>query len=107
MQTAIHWFRRDLRVTDNTALSEAERRAVRVLPVFIFEDAFRTGPDVGSARLTFLLHSLESLRRNLETLGYPLIIRHGPSEQELAKLCLETKAQAVFCNRRYEPYAQA
>lgn len=107
MKIAIHWFRRDLRVTDNTALSEAVKRAETVIPVFILEDAFRTGPDVGAARLAFLLQSLESLRQNLKHLGYPLIVRRGKSEIELPKLCHEIKAEAVFCNRRYEPYADA
>jgi deoxyribodipyrimidine photo-lyase len=103
----IHWFRRDLRVSDNTALSEAMKRAGVVVPVFILEDAFRTGPDVGAARLAFLLRSLESLRENLKWLGYPLIVRRGKSEAELPKLCREIGAEAVFCNRRYEPYAEA
>ncbi len=107
MKTAVHWFRRDLRVSDNTALSEAVQRAERVVPVFILEDAFRTGPDVGAARLAFLLRSLDSLRKNLAELGYPLVIRRGRSEVELPRLCAELGAQAVFCNKRYEPYAQA
>jgi deoxyribodipyrimidine photo-lyase len=107
LKIAIHWFRRDLRISDNTALSEAVRRAELVVPVFILEDAFRTGPDVGAARLAFLLRSLESLRKNLEHLGYPLVIRSGRSEVELPKLCQEIGAEAVFCNKRYEPYAQA
>ncbi|HMP84933.1 MAG TPA: deoxyribodipyrimidine photo-lyase, partial [Verrucomicrobiota bacterium] len=107
MQRVIHWFRRDLRVTDNTALSEAVKRAEQIIPVFILEDAFRTGPDVGAARLAFLLQSLESLQRNLAELGYTLIVRSGKSEEVLPKLCKETGAQAVFANKRYEPYAQA
>jgi deoxyribodipyrimidine photo-lyase len=107
VKLAIYWFRRDLRVSDNTALTEAARRAEVVVPVFILEDAFRTGPDVGAARLAFLLSSLESLRKNLEVLGYPLIVRHGRSEALLPKLAREVGAEAVFCNRRYEPYAQA
>ena len=102
----IHWFRRDLRVSDNVALSEAVKRAERVLPVFIFEDAFRTGPDVGAARLEFLLQSVEFLRKNLAELGYPLVVRAGKSEEILPKLCRESGAQAVFANKRYEPYAQ-
>lgn len=107
MKRVIHWFRRDLRVSDNTALSEASRRAEQVIPVFILEDAFRTGPDVGAARLAFLLQSVESLRRNLAELGYTLIIRSGKSEEVLPRLCQEIGAQAVFANKRYEPYAQA
>jgi deoxyribodipyrimidine photo-lyase len=107
LKKVIHWFRRDLRVSDNVALVEAARQAETVIPVFILEDAFRTGPDVGAARLEFLLRSLDSLANNLAALGYTLIVRRGRSEIELPKLCLETKAEAVFCNRRYEPYAQA
>jgi deoxyribodipyrimidine photo-lyase len=106
VKTVIHWFRRDLRISDNTALSEAARRAEKVVPVFIFEDAFRTGPDVGAARLAFLLQSVESLRKNLLELGHPLVIRCGKSEEILPQLCREAGAQAVFANKRYEPYEQ-
>ena len=105
MKTVIHWFRRDLRITDNTALSEAARRAETVVPVFILEDALRSGPDVGAARLTFLLRSVESLGRNLAELGYPLIVRRGKSELEIPKLAKELGAECVFANKRTEPYA--
>src|SRR5271168_3011352 len=106
MKTVIHWFRRDLRITDNTALHHAAKRAETVIPLFIFEDAFRTGPDVGAARLAFLLQSVESLRKNLAELGHHLVIRCGKSEAILPQLCRETGAVAVFANKRYEPYAK-
>lgn len=106
MKTVIHWFRRDLRVSDNVALSEAAKRAENVIPLFIFEDAFRTGPDVGAARLAFLLQSVESLRKNLAELGHTLIVRCGKSEEILPKFANEVGAQAVFANKRYEPYTQ-
>ncbi|HEY1172919.1 MAG TPA: deoxyribodipyrimidine photo-lyase [Verrucomicrobiae bacterium] len=107
VKRVIHWFRRDLRVSDNTALSEAARQAEIIIPVFILEDAFKTGPDVGAARAAFLLHSVDSLRKNLEHLGYPLIIRCGKSIELIPLLAKELKAEAVFCNARYEPYADA
>ena len=107
MKLALHWFRRDLRVHDNTAFSRAVSQAERVVPVFILEDALRTGPDVGAARLAFLLRSLDELRTTLKELGYPLIVRRGRSEQEIPALARELGAEAVFCNKRYEPYAQA
>lgn len=106
MKTVIHWFRRDLRVTDNVALSEAAKRAEVVIPLFIFEDAFRTGPDVGAARLAFLLQSVESLRNNLSELGHTLVVRCGKSEEILPAFAKETGAQCVFANKRYEPYTQ-
>jgi len=93
------------RHADLAAKVQAQWRAEQVIPVFVLEDAFRTGPDVGAARLSFLLRSLESLRRNLESLGYPLIIRHGRSVDVIPALARELKAEAVFANRRYEPYA--
>ena len=107
MNVVLHWFRRDLRISDNTALSEAVRQGDQVIPVFILEDALRTGPDVGAGRLAFLLQSVESLRKNLAELGCPLIIRSGRSEELIPLLCRETGARAVFANKRYEPYAQA
>lgn len=107
MKLAIHWFRRDLRVTDNTALHHASQRAEKVVPVFILEEALSAGPDVGAARLEFLLQSVESLRKNLQTLDYELILRAGKSEEEIPKLCAELGAAAVFANKRYEPYAAA
>ena len=106
MKTVIHWFRRDLRVSDNTALGEAAGRAEQVVPVFIFEDAFRTGSDVGAARLAFLLQSVEALRKNLAGLGHTLVIRCGKSEDILPALAKEAGAQCVFANKRYEPYTQ-
>ena len=107
MSVVLHWFRRDLRISDNTALSEAARRGDQVVPLFILEDALRTGPDVGAGRLAFLLQSAEALRKNLAELGCPLIIRSGRSEELIPQLCRETGARAVFANKRSEPYAQA
>lgn len=105
MKKVIHWFRRDLRVTDNTALSEAVRRSEQVIPVFVLEDAWQTGPDVGAARAAFLLRSVESLRKSLEALGYPLVLRRGKSVEVIPALAKELGVEAVFANRRYEPYA--
>jgi deoxyribodipyrimidine photo-lyase len=106
VKTVIHWFRRDLRISDNTALVEASKRAETILPLFIFEDAFRTGPDVGAARMAFLLQSVESLRKNLADVGHRLVVRCGKSEEILPQLCEKAGVQAVFANKRYEPYAQ-
>ncbi len=107
MKRVLHWFRRDVRITDNTALSEAARRADEVVPVFVLEDALRTGPDVGAARVSFLLQSVESLRKNLASLGYPLLLPRGRSIDVIPALARELAVDAVFANRRYEPYALA
>jgi deoxyribodipyrimidine photo-lyase len=33
--TVLHWFRRDLRLTDNTALHHAAKSGRRVIPVYV------------------------------------------------------------------------
>ena len=107
MKTVIHWFRRDLRVTDNTSLWQAYSASDRVIPVFCWDDAILTAPDVGPARVNFLLRSLEALSRNLESLGHRLIIRHGRPEAILPALARESGAETVYANKDYEPYAIA
>lgn len=102
----IHWFRRDLRVSDNTALNEADMAGERVVPVFCWDEAILRSPDVGGARVAFLLESLRSLEANLASLGHRLVVRRGRPEEVLVALAREAGATAVFANRDYEPYAR-
>jgi len=106
LKTVLHWFRRDLRISDNSALHAAWTGSDRLIPVFCWDDALLKAPDVGPARVAFLLRSLESLARNLEAMGHRLIVRHGRPEAELVRLCQETGASAVYANRDYEPYSR-
>jgi deoxyribodipyrimidine photo-lyase len=105
VNTVLHWFRQDLRIRDNAALSEAIRRSKAVVPVFILEDSLHNTPGTGAVRLAFLLRSLAALRDSLAEAGLPLIVRRGPAETELVRLARETQAQAVFCNKCPEPAA--
>ncbi len=106
MKKVIHWFRRDLRIADNTALHEAYKRSEVLLPLFILDDSMLNSPDRGAVSLHCLLQSLQTLRQNLAGLGFPLIVRSGNPEQVLPDLCRELKPDAVFCNREYEPNAR-
>ena len=38
--TILYWIRRDMRVSDNPALSEAVNSGAYVIPVFIYDDRF-------------------------------------------------------------------
>ena len=107
MKTVLHWFRRDLRVSDNTSLWQAYTESDRVVMVFCWDEAILKSPDVGPARVNFLLRSLEALSRNLESLGHRLVVRQGPPESVIPALAREVDASAVFANRDYEPYAVA
>ena len=99
MKRVIHWFRRDLRVTDNTALAAAVREAGEVIPVYVVSGWKKKHLWTGAARQTFLCGSLASLDGNLRALGSRLIVREGEAEEALVKLARETGAEAVFTNR--------
>jgi deoxyribodipyrimidine photo-lyase len=104
--TVIHWFRRDLRLTDNTALNAAVKDGVQVVPVYVLSDWKKTHQWTGSIRQQFLAGCLEALSKNLEAIGSRLILRAGQADFEIEKLILETKASAVYFNRDYDPYGR-
>jgi deoxyribodipyrimidine photo-lyase len=83
MRRVIHWFRRDLRVTDNTALWHACDQADEVIPVYILSTWKKRHPWTGPNRQEFLCGCLESLSKNLEAIGGCLILRAGDPVQEL------------------------
>jgi deoxyribodipyrimidine photo-lyase len=104
--TIVHWFRRDLRVHDNTALFRASRDAERVVPVFLLDDHYGKDPGVGPARFRFLRESLEDLERGLDRLGGRLVVRPGPASRALPALLAETGAETVYANAEIGPYPQ-
>jgi deoxyribodipyrimidine photo-lyase len=104
--TIVHWFRRDLRVEDNTALARAARDDGRVVPVFVLDDHYAEDPNVGPARFRFLRESLEDLERRLGAIGGRLILRAGPAERALPALLAETGAGAVYANAEIGPYPE-
>ena len=103
----IHWFRRDLRLTDNTALHHAAQAAEQVVPVYILSSWKQQHGWTGPNRQQFLCGNLESLAKNLEALGSRLILRCGRADEELERLIRETQAEAVYFNRDYDPYGRA
>jgi deoxyribodipyrimidine photo-lyase len=105
MRRVILWFRRDLRVTDNTALSQACNGADEIFPVYILSSWKDQHHWTGSNRQEFLCGCLESLSRNLEVLGGRLILRAGHPVRELEKLVHETGAEAIFFSRGTDPYS--
>ncbi len=106
MKTAIWWIRRDLRLSDNQALAEALRQAEVVIPAFVLDENLLTSPYVGQSRLAFLLAGLRALDASLRTLGSALVLRRGDPLETLRLLKEETRAEAIFAEADYSPYAR-
>jgi deoxyribodipyrimidine photo-lyase len=102
------WFRRDLRVEDQTALFYAFQQEEQVLPLFIFDrhilDALEDKTD---ARVTFIYQQITSLKAFFEKHGSSMLVKYGHPEQIFQELVQEFEVQTVYTNRDYEPYAQS
>jgi deoxyribodipyrimidine photo-lyase len=100
----IVWFRQDLRLYDNPALSAAVQKDRPMLPVYILDDASPAEWRMGAASRWWLHQSLDSLNASLD--GQLLFLK-GDAEILLPELVSATGADSVFWNRRYEPWAVA
>ena len=101
----ILWFRRDLRLADNPALTHAVETGRPVIPVYILDPG--AAASTGGASRWWLDKSLRALDAALSVLGSRLILRRGDSEAELRRLIREAGAGTVFLNRCFEPDAFA
>lgn len=97
---AIHWFRQDLRLSDNPALARAAAHG-RVIPVYILDETNAGRYAMGGASRVWLHHSLTSLSKSL---GGQLAVFKGSAEDVLLQLSKQTGAKAVYWNRCYEPW---
>lgn len=108
MPTLIHWFRRDLRLFDNSALAAAAHDSGgMVLPVFVLDDVLLHpgGRFVAAARVRFLLQALAALDEALQQQHSRLVLRRGNPLEVLPRLLHESGAAGVYWNRDYSPYA--
>jgi deoxyribodipyrimidine photo-lyase len=103
----IVWFRNDLRLADNRALTAAVSSGAPVVCVYILDDATPGIWKQGGASRWWLDKSLAALGADIEARGGTLILRRGATATELPRIVSETKASAVFFTRTYEPWAVA
>ena len=103
---AVHWHRRDLRITDNTALYHASRQAESVIPLYIVSPWKKNHLWTGPGRQQFLSGCLASLAKNLTTISGRLIFRRGHALEVLEKFLAETNADALYFNRDPDPFGK-
>lgn len=103
--SVIHWFRRDLRLQDNTALHHALLAGDPVVPVFILDD-YILARGVDAERLRLLRSALVDLDNRLVERGSRLVVRRGDAARELNRLAQEMQSWGVYFNRDYTPYAR-
>lgn len=95
------WFRRDLRLSDNPALSTAADHG-EVLPLFIIDPLLWERS--GDVRRTYLLRSLEALDRSL---GGALHIAYGSPTDVLREMSARFGISMITAAADFAPYGRA
>lgn len=89
------WFKRDLRVHDNRALSRAAAQG-DVLPLYIAEPGLWQEADMSGRQWAFVEESLIELRADLATCGQPLIVRTGDVIEVLNDLLRQSRFSTLW-----------
>ena len=103
----IFWFRRDLRLLDNTGLNLALLKSKDVQPIFIFDkDIIEELPN-DDPRVNFLYDELQKINKKLVSYNSSLKVYHGNPLDVFKQLSKKNPELKVYANRDYEPYAIA
>lgn len=106
--TAVVWFRRDLRVRDLPALSEAVRASDRVVPLFVFDRQILGGRFASAGRTAWMLGCLRALDEALRERGGRLVVRDDDADviDQVVAVAREVGASAVHVSDDVTPYAR-
>ena len=102
----IFWFRRDLRLYDNSGLSAATSDKLKVLPIFIFDTSITNKLPENDRRINFIYDNLVEMDSELKKkYNSSLNIFKGKPIKIFKELIGNYKINSVYTNNDYEPYA--
>ena len=114
LDSALVWFRRDLRAFDNAALYHALKSARKVWCAFVFDSEILDPLPRADRRVEFIVECVDALDADLRALGerhgvrgVGLIVQHGNAAEAIVALANRLHVQAVFANHDDDPYALA
>jgi deoxyribodipyrimidine photo-lyase len=107
MAVSVMVFTRDLRVTDNPALSAAVGGSAAVLPLFVLDEVILARCAGQVNRLRFLLGSLADLDASLRARGGALVIRRGDWVTEVLTGARSAAASVIHVSDDVSGYATA
>ncbi len=105
-KVSVFWFRRDLRLEDNTALYHALRSPYPVLPVFIFDpEILNQLPDKEDRRVSFIHQTITNIDADLRKHRSSFYVVYDKVKDAFHKILDEFEVKEIFTNHDYEPYA--
>lgn len=103
----LFWFRRDLRIADNTGLYHALTSGKPVLALFIFDTDITDELPEDDPRVTYIHYNVRMLNLFLHISGSSICVRKGKPKTILKELVAQLKIGTVYANEDYEPYAKS
>ena len=102
----IFWFRRDLRLDDNTGLYRALKDNLNVIPIFIFDKDILHKLPKDDPRLSFIYETLKEMNEVIgNNYNSSIAFFYGTPLEVFRKLIETYNIEKVYTNRDYEPYA--
>ena len=102
----IFWFRRDLRLYDNSGLSAATHSKIKVIPIFIFDTSITDKLPNNDRRINFIYDNLAKIDLELKNkFNSSINVFKGEPVEIFKELIRNYKINSVFTNNDYEPYA--
>lgn len=104
---SVCWIRRDLRLNDNAALSAATALSKEMVLVFVFDiNILEKLKNKNDRRISYIHQTLLELDQKLRKKGSALVVLQGDPKNEIPGFAKRIKADAIFVNRDYEPFAK-
>ena len=104
-KTVIFWFRRDLRLNDNTGLYHSLKNNSKVLPIFIYDKNTLSKLNGTDHRLDFIQSSINDINVILNKKNKSLSTFYGNPLDVFSKLIKKYNISKVYTNTDYTPYS--
>ena len=98
MSVNVVWFKRDLRLNDNAAISDAIKRNLPIIFLFNLDSQRIARPDVSAIHIEWELDCLRSLSIDIHQLGGVIKFNYGNIFEALEKLNLKYDIDSIIAN---------
>lgn len=106
IKRGLYWFRKDLRLDDNPALSAMSRAAESAVFLFVMDERwFRKSSQnynrMGHHRMRFMTECVRDLQLALQKKGHDLIVAKGDPAAQVLRIAKELNCSEIFAQKEH------
>ena len=98
MSVSLVWFRRDLRLADNPALTLAKSRGKPIICLFNLDSIRVRRQDVDPIHIEWELDCLQVLKSDIESIGGVLLFNYGDVVEKIEEIHQMNRIEAIYGN---------